>query len=142
MAKGVHIQGRGKKRTTDPAQLRHAARMDFVTAVNEALSKGKHNYDNDISVRDILDKLDELLVERKHVVGPGGLMERSSRGKLTRSLTFAFRRNRDMDFDGSIDEWKAGRRLVEVNKYRLKKGMVPLPEGKKQSSFQNQPWKN
>ncbi|RDL37425.1 uncharacterized protein BP5553_04858 [Venustampulla echinocandica] len=123
MAKGVHLEGRSKRKD-DPGSARHAAQLNFATELNKALHG--NDFRQDISKKEITRMVEKMMVERKHVVGKGGLMERQGTARLTRSLRMAWETNRKMDFNGSIGEWKDGRKLVEINKERVAKGLPPM----------------
>lgn len=74
--------------------------------------------------------LDQMLVERKGVVGKDGLMERQHGGRITRSLRLAWERRKPINFDGSISEWNNGRKKREEAKERERLGLPPqLEEG-------------
>ena len=72
--------------------------------------------------------LDQMLVERKGVVGKGGLTGRQQGGRITRSLRLAWERRKPIGFDGSISEWKGGRKKREEAKERERLGLPPLEE--------------
>lgn len=141
IAKGVHITGRvheedefgnmiPKLRNADPFERHRQARLDFVSAVNEALHGDKRHFNRDIKKSEILDKLNQLLVKKKHVLGPNGLVERSKVGRITRNMTLAMKRTHGMDFDGSEAEWQNGRKMEVTNKLRESQGLAKLPSCK------------
>lgn len=67
--------------------------------------------------------LDRVLSEKKAVMC---LVERQSTGRITRSLRMAWECNRKGDFDGSLSEWKMGRKLKEEDRRRAEMGLPPL----------------
>lgn len=69
--------------------------------------------------------IDQLLVERKGVVGKGGYLERQKGGRITRGLRRAFERKLPIDFDGSVSEWKMWRKEKEIERDRVRRGLPP-----------------
>src|SRR3954468_335579 len=102
MAKGEHIAPRGK-RTEDPSKLRQHAYLVVATNLNFACHGNK--YDEDIDRRDVAKMIDQLMVEKKAVLGYGGYMERSTAGRITRGLKRMTLKNTKLDYDGSLSEW-------------------------------------
>ncbi|PBP26690.1 hypothetical protein BUE80_DR002357 [Diplocarpon rosae] len=123
IARGVHLEQNSNKRTDDPSQARKNAHEAFYTALNTALH-GK-DFTKDINKREVTRMLDRVLKERKHVVGKGGLAERKTSGRITRTLTSAWKRPiKSSDFDGSLGEWEQGRKervLQECRDQRVSK---------------------
>jgi hypothetical protein len=122
MARGTHLEERGK-RTDDNSVLRQHAYLNVATKLNEAVHKG--DYVNDITKKEVSKMIDKVLVERKGVVGKGGYMERSTSGRVTRGLKRAWDRNPPIDFDGSLSEWSQWRKASEAEKERIAKGGAP-----------------
>ena len=123
MAKGMHISGRGKK-TDDPNKMKQHAYLDVATALNDAVHKG--DFANDIHKKEVAKMIDQLLVERKSVMGKGGYLERQFGGRITRGLKRVWERKPPVDFDGSVSEWKMWRKERETEKERERKGLPPL----------------
>lgn len=122
MAKGLHLQR--LTYNNDPIAAREATQLNFATELNKALHGD--NLRRDIPVKEITRMVKKMLVERKQVVGEGGLVARQTAPRLTRTLTKAWDSKRKMNFDGSIGEWKKGRKLRELNKERATKALAPV----------------
>lgn len=67
--------------------------------------------------------LDRVLSEKKAVMG---LIERQSTGRITRRVRMAWECGRRGDFDGSLGEWKNGRKDKEEDRRRAERGLPPL----------------
>jgi hypothetical protein len=72
--------------------------------------------------------IDKMLLERKGVVGRGGYMERQAVPRITRGLKRLWERPTKFDYDGSLGEWKLGRKKVEQEKLRIAKGGTPAED--------------
>ncbi len=94
--------------------------------LNDAVHK--NDYSNDISKREVTKMLDQMLEERKGVVGKGGLVERMRGGRVTRTVTLCWERRRPIGFDGSLSEWNNGRKKQVEKKERDTLGLPPLEE--------------
>jgi hypothetical protein len=98
IVRGVHLQD---YETTNRSTTEHAARQrsneNFCTALNDALHGD--DYFEDIYKKDIIKQLNKMLLERKHVVGLGGLVERSGVRHLTRAINNAWKRGSQLNFD-------------------------------------------
>lgn len=132
MAKGMHLEERGK-RSDEPGAMRRHAYLNVATELNLAVN-GKNGYGEDIDKREVAKMIDRMLVEKKGVVGKGGYMERATRGRITRGLKMAWERSKGADFDGSLGEWNQWRKESEEEK-RLSiggssedDGVLALPE--------------
>lgn len=68
--------------------------------------------------------LDQMLEERKGVVGKGGLVERQVSGRVTRSLRMAWNRTPAIGFDGSLSEWNRGRKEKVLRKWKIERGLI------------------
>jgi hypothetical protein len=127
IVRGVHLPD---YTTTNRLTSEHAARQttyeNFCTALNTALHK--EDYAQYIYSKDIIKQLEKMLKERKHVVGPGGLVERGKASRLTRALTNAWNRGSQMNFDGSIGEWEEWRQRALENESRRAKGLCSVEE--------------
>lgn len=71
--------------------------------------------------------LDQMLADRKHVVGKGGLVERQRNGRVTRALRMAWNRSPAIDFDGTESEWNQGRKEKVMTKYKIQQGIIDAP---------------
>jgi hypothetical protein len=111
MAKGTHIEERGKRSDTTGAARQHAY-LEVATALNTAVYK--NDFANDISKKEVVKMIDRVLEERKGVVGRGGYMERATRGRITRGLKRLWERPTKFDYDGSLIEWKLWRKAKEM----------------------------
>jgi hypothetical protein len=141
IAKGVHLEEGCVKRSEQPGSSRINAYENFATQLNFALH-GK-DYESDINKREVTRMLDQILEERKHVVGKGGLLGRFPGGRITAAMRLAFSRsdiwvepekNRKKypgnpekggggeirDFDGSLTEWENGRKERVMGPYFMK----------------------
>ncbi|KAK2624605.1 hypothetical protein QTJ16_005798 [Diplocarpon rosae] len=126
IARGVHLEQHPNKRTDAPSQARKNAQEIFYTALNTALH-GK-DFTQDINKREVTRMLDQVLEERKHVVGKGGLAERQTSGRITRTLTSAWKRpTKSIDFDGSLGEWEQGRKERVLHGCRDQRGSKKAP---------------
>ncbi|EHL02613.1 hypothetical protein M7I_1407 [Glarea lozoyensis 74030] len=125
--RGVHLPD---YTTTNRLTSEYAARQrtyeNFCTALNTALHKD--DYAQDIYSKDIIKQLEKMLKERKHVVGPGGLVERGKTRRITRALTNAWNRGSQMNFDGSMGEWEEWRKRALENESRRAKGLCSIEE--------------
>ncbi|KAK0125944.1 hypothetical protein ONS95_007567 [Cadophora gregata] len=128
IAKGVHLEQRPDKRTEAPTVTRANAYENFYSALNDAVHR--KNYTSDIPKKEVTRMLDQMLAERKHVAGKGGLVERQRNGRVTRALRMAWNREPAIDFDGTQSEWKQGRKEKVMTQYKIERGlMAPLVEG-------------
>ena len=127
MVKSDHL-GRKVKKGETADQARQEAYLDIATKLNDAVHKG--DYRNDIDKREVARMIDQVLIERKHVVGQGGVMERQVVPHITRTLKQTWERSTKYDFDGSLAEWNKGRKEREVEKQRLANGGDPKEDGK------------
>ncbi|KAL2064728.1 hypothetical protein VTL71DRAFT_3866 [Oculimacula yallundae] len=125
IAKGVHLEQRPNKRTEAPTVTRANAYENFYTALNDAVH-GK-DYGRDIHKNEVTRMLDQMLADRKHVVGMGGLVERQRVSRVTRALRMAWKRPRNGDFDGSETEWNQGRKEKVMLKYNTERGNIAAP---------------
>jgi hypothetical protein len=123
IAKGVHLEERGHRNDEQGFEKMNAYEH-FATLLNEAVH-GKYNYAQDIDKREIVRMLDQLMVDRMHVIGKGGLLERQAGGRLTRSLSMAWNRNSKLNFSGSLSEWKNGRREKVMREYNIQQRLLP-----------------
>lgn len=81
--------------------------------------------------------LDQMLADRKHVAGKGGLVERQRNGRVTRALRMAWNREPGFDFDGSESEWKQGRKEKVMTQYKIERGLMEVPvEGAVQGAWE------
>lgn len=71
--------------------------------------------------------LDQMLADRKHVVGKGGLVERQRNGRVTRALRLAWNRSPAIDFDGTESEWNQGRKEKVMMQYKIERGIIEDP---------------
>ncbi len=121
IARGVHLEER-VKRSEAPETGRFNAYENFATQLNFALHR--NDYESDIQKKEVTRMLDQILAERKHVVGKGGLVERYSGGRITRTTKRTFDRIHRLDFDGSLSEWKQGRRDKVMYAYMVSTGKL------------------
>jgi len=122
MAKGMHLEERGK-RSDQPGQQRQHAHLTVATALNDAVHKG--DYEQDISKKEVSKMIDRVMEERKGVVGKGGYMERATNGRITRGLKRLWERPTKFDYDGSKSEWDLWRKAKEAERERIAKGSAP-----------------
>jgi hypothetical protein len=122
MAKGMHLEQRGKK-SDDPNKARQHAYLEVATALNQAVHKD--DYRNDLDKREVSRMIDWALLERKGVVGRGGYMERQVVPRITRTLRRMWERPTKFDYDGTLGEWNTGRKEREVEKMRIENGGAP-----------------
>lgn len=115
MAKGVHREKRSKK-NDDPGHAKRHAHLEVATALNNAVHK--NDYESDIPKQEVSRMIDQLLEERKAILGPGGYMDRATRGRITRGLKRMWDRPTKFDFNGSKGEWKRGRKEKEMAKHK------------------------
>ncbi|KAI6715922.1 hypothetical protein JHW43_001580 [Diplocarpon mali] len=130
IARGSHLEQRPNKRTDAPSKVRKNAHEVFYTAFNTALH-GK-DFTKDINKREVTRMLEQVLEERKHVVGKGGLVERQTNGRITRTLSSAWRRPiESINFDGSLSEWEQGRkeRVLHGHSDQKKSKKAPVDGG-------------
>lgn len=137
MAKGTHLEERGK-RSDEPGSMRRHAYLNVATELNLAVN-GKNGYGNDIDKRDVAKMIDKMLQEKKGVVGQGGYMERATSGRITRGLRMMWEREPSFDYDGSVSEWKQWRKESEEEKKRVKEGGVPKESVVILPSIENDP---
>jgi hypothetical protein len=123
MAKGTHLEERGK-RSDEPGAMRRHAYLNVATELNKAVH-GNSNFGNDIDKKEVAKMIDKMLVEKKGVVGKGGYMERATRGRITRGLKRMWEREPSFDYDGSLSEWKQWRKESEAEKRRIAAGGAP-----------------
>lgn len=71
--------------------------------------------------------LDQMLDERKGVIGKGGLVERQLIGRITRTMTATWNRTPAINFDGSLSEWEQGRKEKVLSEYALLRARGPAP---------------
>ena len=114
MAKGLHCENPGKKSDNNPERVKRHAHLEVATALNKAVYGD--DFENDISKREISKMIDKILEERKAIFGSGGYMDRSVPGRITRGLKLMWERSTKFDFDGSMAEWKLGRKAKEMGK--------------------------
>jgi hypothetical protein len=127
IVRGAHLEDyTTTNRSTTESSARQTTYENFCTALNDALHKG--DYSQDIYRKDIIKQLDKMLIECKHVVGKGGLVERGKARHLTRALTYAWKRGSQMNFDGSIGEWQQWRRHAMENQSRRYRGLRSIEE--------------
>jgi hypothetical protein len=119
LAKGTVTDEHGRK--NDSLFSETNVYLTFATKLNIALHGT--DYAKDISKEDVTSMLDTMFIQRKGVVGRGGLMERQAVGRITRSLKMTWERNKPIDFDGSLGEWNAGRKWRVMSKYLVGKGL-------------------
>jgi hypothetical protein len=113
MAKGLHREVPGKKSDT-PGRAKRHAHLEVASALNMAVHG--NDFAKDIRKLEVSQMIDRILEERKAIVGPGGYMDRAAPGRITRSLKLIWARSTKFDFDGSMSEWKLGRRNREMAK--------------------------
>jgi hypothetical protein len=127
IVRGVHLQDyTTTNRSTTEYAARKVSNENFCTALNSALHG--EDYSEDLYQKDIIKQLDKVLLERKHVVGPGGLVERGQAKRLTRTIHSAWKRGSKLNFDGSIAEWEEWRKRAVENESRRSKGLRSLEE--------------
>ncbi|RDW65422.1 hypothetical protein BP5796_10114 [Coleophoma crateriformis] len=126
MARGYHLGGmqkRTKGSTKDELQAaatRHAY-LDLATKLNETISRG--NFINDIPVKTIFNKIDEILETHK---GPIAYMERQRVGRMTRGLKYVFARSPPIGFTGTKTEWESGRKEKVMEEELAKRTAVSI----------------
>ncbi|RDW59709.1 hypothetical protein BP6252_12796 [Coleophoma cylindrospora] len=126
MARGYHLGGihkRTKGSTKDELQAaasRHAY-LDLATKLNETISRG--NFINDIPVKSIFNKIDEILETHK---GPVAYMERQRVGRMTRGLKYVFARSPPIGFTGTKAEWDSGRKEKVMEEELAKRTAVSI----------------
>ncbi|CZT03320.1 hypothetical protein WAI453_012401 [Rhynchosporium graminicola] len=125
ITKGVHLEQRPNKRTEERTVTRANAYENFYTALNNAVH-GK-DFNRDIHKKEVTRMLDQMLAERKHVVGLGGLVERQRNGRVTRALSMAWNRSKCNDYDGSVGEWDQGRKEKVMMQYKITRGIIAAP---------------
>ncbi|KAL5322415.1 hypothetical protein ACEPPN_010388 [Leptodophora sp. 'Broadleaf-Isolate-01'] len=125
IAKGVHLEQRPNKRTEARTITRANAYENFYTALNNAVH-GK-DFSSDIHKKEVTRMLDQMLADRKHVVGKGGLVERQRNGRVTRALRLAWNRSPAIDFDGTESEWNQGRKEKVMMQYKIERGIIEDP---------------
>lgn len=91
--------------------------MDFASKLNKALNPAKTTtattkndksvYDRDIPVADVADMLRRVLAKKRHAVD---VVTRNPAAAVTRRQIAAF--TRQLDFDGSVEEWADRRDVV------------------------------
>lgn len=101
---------------------------DFATLLNETLHGT--DYALDIDKRDVAALINRLLVEHKSLLGPGGYIERGRYKRLNRAINRSFLSNRKQNFNGSLQEWKMGRKHEMEDKERREKGLPTREEEK------------
>jgi hypothetical protein len=123
MAKGTHLEERGK-RNDEPGAMRRHAYLNVASEINRAVN-GMRNYGQDIDKKEVAKMIDRMLIEKKGVVGKGGYMERATRGRITRGLKIMWLREPSFDYNGSLSEWKQWRKETEAEKRRVAAGGTP-----------------
>jgi hypothetical protein len=123
MAKGLHLERHGRRSDAPGAARRHAY-LEVATALNNSVHKNE--FERDINKREVTRMIDKFLEERKGIVGKGGYMERSTRGRITRGLKRLWDRTSKFDYDGSKIEWKLWRKAKVMEKERIAKGAASL----------------
>lgn len=131
MAKGMHLEERGK-RSDEPGAMRRHAYLNVASEINRAVN-GMRNYGQDIDKKEVAKMIDRMLIEKKGVVGKGGYMERATRGRITRALKIMWLREPSFDYNGSLSEWKQWREESEAEKRRVAVGGAPKDGGVTQS---------
>ncbi|KAG9227993.1 hypothetical protein BJ875DRAFT_530189 [Amylocarpus encephaloides] len=127
IVKGVHLYNAGSHLTVGAEiTARRIAHQEFSSKVNESLHGT--NYSEDIREGEIIACLKKLMVERKHVIGDFGLVERSRSRRLTRAIKNAWNSNRKGNFTGSINEWENGRKEEVGDELRKEKGLPTVQE--------------
>ena len=130
LAKGVHLEERGKA-TDEASVMRQHAYLNVATELNKAVN-GENGFGNDIDKKEVARMIDKMLVEKKGVVGKGGYMERSTKGRITRGLKRMWEREPSFDYDGSLSEWDQWRKKSEAEKRRITGGVPPLQSVEKE----------
>ncbi|PVH81210.1 hypothetical protein DL98DRAFT_571312 [Cadophora sp. DSE1049] len=125
IAKGVHLEQRPDKRTEAPTITRANAYENFYSALNDAVHR--KDYTSDIPKKEVTRMLDQMLAERKHVAGKGGLVERQRNGRVTRALRMTWTREPSIDFDGTESEWNQGRKEKVMAQYKIERGLIEAP---------------
>ncbi|KAH7348767.1 hypothetical protein BKA65DRAFT_550833 [Rhexocercosporidium sp. MPI-PUGE-AT-0058] len=125
IAKGVHLEQRPNKRTDAPSITRANAYENFYSALNNAVH-GK-DFSSDIHKKEVTRMLDQMLADRKHVAGKGGLVERQRNGRVTRALRMAWNRSPAIDFDGTESEWNQVRKEKVMMQYKIERGLIEIP---------------
>ena len=104
--------------------MRQHAYLNVATELNKAVN-GENGFGNDIDKKEVAKMIDKMLVEKKGVVGKGGYMERSTKGRITRGLKRMWEREPSFDYDGSLSEWGQWRKKSEAEKRRVTADGVP-----------------
>jgi hypothetical protein len=127
IVRGAHLQDyTTTHRSTTEYAAKQISNENFCTALNAALHGD--DFSQDLYRKDIIKQLNKMLLERKHVVGPGGLVERGQAKHLTRTIHSAWKRGSKLNFDGSIAEREEWRKRAVENESRRSKGLCSLEE--------------
>lgn len=129
IAKGVHLEKR-VKRTDAPETGRINAYDTFATELNLALHGD--DYRSDISIREIIKKLDDLLDNHSYAVGKGGLVERNTLGHVTRTMSLALNRELGLNRENANPRVNSG----ELNAAH----MAPHPTQMEVMKFRENEW--
>ncbi len=117
IARGVHLEQPSQKPFEPLGMIHRDAYENFYTLLNDAVNL--KDYTQDIHKKEVTRMLDQMLADRKGVVGRGGLAERQPMPRMTRSLRMAWNRAPAIGFDGSLSEWNQGRKVKVLRSWKL-----------------------
>ena len=90
--------------------------LEFATRLNRAVN-GSKDYGKDIDIDEVAIMLETVLRTRPAAIR---LIQRQPQSRLTRVQRLVF--DRALSFDGSLEEWHAGRGEVEMGKLSERQG--------------------
>lgn len=126
LAKGKHLEVHHGKKSDDENRIKQHAYLNVATELNDAIHG--ITYKNDLDKKDVARMIDKMLAEKKGVIGRGSYMERQAVPRITRGLKRLWERPTKFDYDGSVAEWKLGRKEAEQERLRIANGGAPAED--------------